>query len=80
MEAQGLDDTVTGGCGGVNRKPSDRENAGARGRDTIMSVPVDDGENYPGHSYPASQLLYAAKRKLHETALGGRYVPRSCNP
>ena len=42
---------------------------------TMMSIPVNGGESYPGHDFSISQLLYATKRKLSCSIFGGRYVP-----
>ena len=45
-----------------------------RTSDITMSVAIYNRETYPGRSFSVSQLLYAAKRKLQETAFCGRYV------
>lgn len=40
----------------------------------MTPIPADEGESYPGRSFSISQLIYAAKRKLRRTTLGGRCV------
>ena len=44
---------------------------------TTMTI-SSNSENYPGCDYSLSQLLYATKRRLQDTVLGGRYV-QCCN-
>jgi len=39
-----------------------------------MSTTFNGSETYPGCGYTLSQLLHAAKRKLCDTAFGGRCV------
>ena len=74
--------------GGEHRKGGDkRERSSAFARRTrinvlvsslTMSTSPDNGESYPGRSFSISQLLYAAKRKLQGTMLGGRCVSGLC--
>ena len=52
------------------REPSER----AADSTTTMSGPTDDSKTFLGHGYSASQLLYAATRKLRETVVSGRCV------
>ena len=37
-------------------------------------ISKDSKESYPGRSFSISQPLYAAKRKLQNATLGGKYA------
>ena len=39
-----------------------------------MSTPFSGSKTYSSHSFSLPQLLHAAKGKLQDTLLGGRYV------
>jgi len=39
-----------------------------------MSISFGGGGSYPGHHFTISQLIYAAKMKLHDSSFCGRYV------
>jgi hypothetical protein len=39
-----------------------------------MSTPFSSSKTYSSHSFSLPQLLHAAKMKLQDTVLGGRYV------
>jgi hypothetical protein len=41
-----------------------------------MSAPLSNSKTHSSHSFSLPQLLHAAKRKLQDTVLGGRYVRR----